>query len=219
MLPVVGMGGIGKTTLAQLVYNHPTFASQFQIKIWVCVSVNSDVLNLTREMLECVSEQKQTEIGNLIELQEDLEKRMESKRFLIVLDDVWGDMNEHSWNNLIAPLRRNQVMGNVIVVTTRRLHVAEMTGIVEPVKLDGLEKEDLWLLFVACAFGDEKHQVHPSVYSTWKQIAQKLSGSPLEAKTVGAILGREISIDHWTDVLNSSEEWKSQWDGGGICLP
>jgi hypothetical protein len=60
VLPVVGMGGIGKTTLAQLVYNHPEVGSYFQNKIWVCVSDNFDVRRVTREILDRVSETKGT---------------------------------------------------------------------------------------------------------------------------------------------------------------
>lgn len=60
VLPVVGMGGIGKTTLAQLVYNHSKVESHFQNKIWVCVSDNFDVRRVTREILDRVSETKGT---------------------------------------------------------------------------------------------------------------------------------------------------------------
>ncbi|XP_062227468.1 putative disease resistance protein RGA4 [Phragmites australis] len=235
VLPIVGIGGIGKTTLAQLVYNDSIVANQFQIKIWVCVSDNFNVLRLTREMLDCVSKQRQAETSNLNKLQEDLEEHMKSRRFLIVLDDVWDDMNEDSWNQLLAPLKRkamgnqamgNQAMDNMILVTTRKLSVAKMTKTVEPIMLSAMEGDDFWLLFKSYAFGDQRYK-DQGLYNIGKQIAGELEGNPLAAKTVGALLRRNISIDNWTNILNS-EEWKSLKVSGGImpvlklsydCLP
>lgn len=213
VLPIVGIGGVGKTTLAQLVCQ--TIGSQFDIKIWICVSDNADVNRLTREMLDCVSEGRQERTSNFDKHQQDIEKHMKSKRFLIVLDDVWGDMSEHRWNKLLAPLRTNQVKGNIIVVRTRILSVAEVTGTVDSVKLGTLETDGFWLLFKSCAFGEEKYEEHPSLRTIGKKIARELRGNPLAAKTVGALLRRNISIDHWSNVLNN-EEWKSLQHSGGI---
>ncbi|CAL5025381.1 unnamed protein product [Urochloa decumbens] len=215
VLPIVGIGGVGKTTLAQLVYNSLEVGNCFEVKIWVCVSDNFDVFRLTKEMLDCVSEQAKVQTNNLNRLQDDLAKHMESRRFLIVLDDVWDDMKGQSWNRLLAPLKHNQAMGNMILVTTRKLSVAEMTQTVQPVKLDALEDDDFWLLFKSCAFGDEKYDDHPSLFTIGKQIARELKGNPLAAKTVGALLKRNISIDSWTNILNN-EEWKSLHDSGSI---
>ncbi|KAK8449677.1 hypothetical protein SEVIR_7G253150v4 [Setaria viridis] len=215
VLPIVGIGGVGKTTLAQLVYNSLEVGNHFEVKIWVCVSDNFDVFRLTREMLDCVSKQTKVQTNNLNRLQEDLAKHMVSRRFLIVLDDVWDDMKEHSWNKLLAPLKHNQAMGNMILVTTRKLSVAEMTRTVQPVKLGALKDDDFWLLFKTCTFGDEKYEYHPSLFTIGKQIARELKGNPLAAKTVGALLKRNISIDNWTHILNN-EEWKSLQDSGSI---
>jgi hypothetical protein len=215
VLPVVGMGGIGKTTLAQLVYNDPNVESHFQNKIWVCVSDNFDVRRVTREILDRVSETRVPETDNLDGLQEDLVKCMESKRFLIVLDDVWDDMKQGCWEKLLAPLKRIQTTGNMILVTTRKVSVAEMTQTVEPVKLSALEGCDLWQMFISCAFGDEKYEEHPSLCTIGKQITKKLRGNPLAVKTVGALLRKNISIDNWTNILNN-EEWKSLQDMEGI---
>uniref|UniRef100_K3YES4 NB-ARC domain-containing protein n=1 Tax=Setaria italica TaxID=4555 RepID=K3YES4_SETIT len=215
VVPIVGIGGVGKTTLAQLVYNSLEVGNHFEVKIWVCVSDNFDVFRLTREMLDCVSKQTKVQTNNLNRLQEDLAKHMVSRRFLIVLDDVWDDMKEHSWNKLLAPLKHNQAMGNMILVTTRKLSVAEMTRTVQPVKLGALKDDDFWLLFKTCTFGDEKYEYHPSLFTIGKQIARELKGNPLAAKTVGALLKRNISIDNWTHILNN-EEWKSLQDSGSI---
>ncbi|CAL4994728.1 unnamed protein product [Urochloa decumbens] len=209
VLPIVGVGGVGKTTLAQFVYQSPMVESQFQIKIWICVSDKFDVTRLIREMLECASRQKQAETGNLNKLQEDLERHVKSRRFLIVFDDVWDDMNEESWKKLLlAPLRRNQAVGNMILVTTRKSSVAEMTKTIEPVMLNALKTDDFWLLFKSCAFGNEEYEEDEGLCFIGKQIAEDLGGNPLAAKTVGALLKRNINVDNWTSIL-SNKEWKS----------
>jgi len=54
VLPIVGIGGVGKTTLAQLVYNDPGVKSNFDHRIWIWVSRNFDEMRFTREMLDFV---------------------------------------------------------------------------------------------------------------------------------------------------------------------
>ncbi|CAO2152149.1 unnamed protein product [Urochloa humidicola] len=215
VLPIVGVGGVGKTTLAQLVYKGPRVESQFQIKIWICVSDRFDVTRVTKEMLDYVSGQKQAETGNLNKLQEHLERQMKYRRFLIVLDDVWDDMNQHSWNKLLAPLKFNQAIGNMIIVTTRKLSIADMTKTIEPVNLDALKGADFWLLFKSCAFGDEEYEEDGRLCIIGKQIAKDLRGNPLAAKTVGALLKRNINVGNWSNILNN-QEWKSLQVKGGI---
>ena len=71
----------------------------------------------------------------------------------------------------------------MILVTTRKISVAKRRGTVEPIKLGALEKVDFWLLFKACAFGDENYEEQESLYDIGQQIAEKLKGNPLAAQT------------------------------------
>lgn len=89
VLPIVGIGGVGKTALVQLVYNDPALESQFDHKIWIWVSKDFDEMRLTREMLDCVS-QETYDIGlcSFTKLQEVLKGHIKSKRVLLILDDV-----------------------------------------------------------------------------------------------------------------------------------
>ncbi len=123
VLPIVGNGGIGKTTLAQQIYKDSEIGKS-AIKIWIHVSDKFDLHKVTREILECVSKKKQKETSSFNMLQQDLEENMKSKRFLIVLDDVW-DVTTDCWNKLLAPLRANhvnpskeKVTGNSMVIVT-----------------------------------------------------------------------------------------------------
>ncbi|CAL5014818.1 unnamed protein product [Urochloa decumbens] len=185
ILPIVGIGGIGKTALAQLVYNDPTVKNQFDHRMWIWVSRNFDEVRLTLEMLEFVCQDKFVGISSLAKLQEILVTHVTPQRTLLILDDIWDEINDCRWNKLLAPWRSDNAKGNVIIVTTRKLSIAKRIGTVEPVKLDELQDRDFWLLFKTCAFGDENYQEHQSLSIIGQQIAKMLHGNPLAAQTAG----------------------------------
>nr|CAD1831211.1 unnamed protein product [Ananas comosus var. bracteatus] len=113
LLSVVGDGGVGKTTLAQSIYNETKVADHFGLRMWVCVSESFNELRLTREILSLACDDLGNDSAsfNLNKLQEQLKRSLESKRFLLVLDDVWNDEGIEEWKNrdrwmkLLAPLR------------------------------------------------------------------------------------------------------------------
>ncbi|KAF2935922.1 putative disease resistance protein At3g14460 [Oryza sativa Japonica Group] len=222
VLPIVGNGGIGKTTLAQLVCKDLVIKSQFNVKIWVYVSDKFDVVKITRQILDHVSNQSHEGISNLDTLQQDLEEQMKSKKFLIVLDDVW-EIRTDDWKKLLAPLRPNdqvnssqeEATGNMIILTTRIQSIAKSLGTVQSIKLEALKDDDIWSLFKVHAFGNDKHDSSPGLQVLGKQIASELKGNPLAAKTVGSLLGTNLTIDHWDSIIKS-EEWKSLQQAYGI---
>ncbi|CAD6245067.1 unnamed protein product [Miscanthus lutarioriparius] len=211
VLPIVGNGGIGKTTLAQLVYNDAVVQDHFSKRIWISVSIHFDEVRLTREMLECLSDgvSKHDEIINLNKLQEILEQSVKSKRLLLVLDDMWEDNDKSRWEKLLAPLRCSLLKGSVILVTTRNHSVVKMIATMDPIHLDGLEDDDFWLLFKSCVFGDEKYEGHWNLQIIGQNIAKRLKGYPLAAKSVGALLKRSLDGGQWMEILQS-DEWKLQ---------
>ncbi|KAB8103806.1 hypothetical protein EE612_036400, partial [Oryza sativa] len=206
IIPIVGSGGIGKTTLTQHIYKE--VQNHFDVKVWVCVSLNFNVYRLKEEIAKLMPELKDEKSGGPDDL---IEQRLKSKRFLLVLDDMWNCGNEDEWRRLLAPLRKAQSTGNIILVTTRFLAVAEMVKtIYHSIQLEGLESEVFWELFQACVFGDEKSiGNHADLLVTGKKIAEKLKGSPLAAKTVGRLLRNHLDLEHWTSVLES-REWELQ---------
>uniref|UniRef100_K3Z292 BED-type domain-containing protein n=1 Tax=Setaria italica TaxID=4555 RepID=K3Z292_SETIT len=227
VLPIVGIVGVGKTALAQLVYNDPTVISQFE-RIWIWVSDMFDKVRLTNEMLDVVAleshnrpprnkESHEGQMRNYSKLQEILKEHMghRSKRFFLVLDDVTDCMDSYQWNELLSPLKSSQKKGNVIVITTRNLSVARRLGTVEPIKLVALKNDAFWLLFKACAFGDDNYERHPSLNIIGRQIAAKLKGNPLAAQTAGEVLKKHLTIDHWSTILKS-EDQKSMLLNTGI---
>lgn len=97
-ISIVGIGGLGKTTLAQYVYNDEKVNAYFELKMWVCVSDVFHVKTIVENMIICATERK-PESHILEQLQEELRKILNQKRYLLVLDDVWND-NRVTWDNL-----------------------------------------------------------------------------------------------------------------------
>ncbi|KAB5532277.1 hypothetical protein DKX38_018947 [Salix brachista] len=115
VISLVGLGGIGKTTLAQLAFNDAKVRAHFEKKIWVCVSEPFDEVRITKGILE----QLQVSTSNLDDLQSLLPKVSQSIngiRVLLVLDDVWTEDHRH-WEQL-KPSLAGCARGSRILVTT-----------------------------------------------------------------------------------------------------
>ncbi|KAJ3708892.1 hypothetical protein LUZ61_012597 [Rhynchospora tenuis] len=140
VLPIVGNGGIGKTTLCRHLYNHPRIKELCDLQIWISVSASFDAVRITRDMLEHVSRDRHAGIHSLNMLQEILvEKLKKVSRFLLVLDDMWELKDRKGWETLLAPLRFGDNKGNVILVTTRRNSLVKQLGAEIHIRLDGLK--------------------------------------------------------------------------------
>ncbi|KAL0462214.1 UNVERIFIED_CONTAM: Disease resistance protein RGA2 [Sesamum latifolium] len=119
-----GMGGLGKTTLAQIVYNDDRVKRHFDLQIWVCVSGDFSMKRLVKAIIESIDGDV-CNITDLDPLQCRLQERLRGRRFLLVLDDVWNE-NPVAWDDLKEVLRCGS-KGSVLLVTTR----------IEKVALDG----------------------------------------------------------------------------------
>ncbi|KAG2563808.1 putative disease resistance protein At3g14460 [Panicum virgatum] len=209
VLAIVGNGGVGKTTLAKVVYNDPAVRKHFDKALWLHVSVYFNEAKITRELLELLRRDRHEDISDMKELQNILGYEIKSKRVLLVLDDMWEDNRKENWDVLLTPLRTNDAKGNMVIITTRKSSVARMTGARYNINLHGLKDEEFWPLFKECAFGDENHKGHGKLQEIGRKIADKLKGYPLAAKSVGKLLSRKLDDGHWTRILDNSE-WKEQ---------
>uniref|UniRef100_A0A0E0I9Y0 Uncharacterized protein n=1 Tax=Oryza nivara TaxID=4536 RepID=A0A0E0I9Y0_ORYNI len=217
ILAIIGDGGIGKTTLAKLVFNNSTVSKHFDVLLWVYVSVHFDQNKIMQEMLDsfCGDEHDEIKKSKELQLQDKLDYLLKSKRVLLVMDDMWEDSTKEKWDELLNPLLKNDVMGNSVLVTTRKPSVATMIEAADHINLDGLKKDDFWCLFKECVFGHENYKGEPRLEKIGQQIVDKLKGNPLAAKTVSKVLRRSFDVDYWRRILHTSE-WKYKNDENDI---
>ncbi|CAD6221584.1 unnamed protein product [Miscanthus lutarioriparius] len=206
VLPIVGIGGVGKTTLAQDICNHSKVKGHFDLIIWICVSDDFDVKRLTKEAIEQTSGEV-LENGNLNSLQLALANSVNKKRFLIVLDDMW-DENEEHWKHFCAPFK-NALQGSMMLVTTRSPKVADVVRTMDSFPLEGLKDDVFRKFFKSCVFGPNSSNIDPKLERIGEKILPKLRGSPLAAKTLGRLLGMSLELAHWDRILKS-QLWELQ---------
>ncbi|XP_020684794.2 disease resistance protein RGA2 isoform X1 [Dendrobium catenatum] len=199
IIPIVGMGGVGKTTLAQLIYNDPTVCQHFSPKIWVYVSEEFDVLRITKEIItSIVGSSRYNDNNNLNDLQCILKEALSEKRFLLILDDIWNE-KPHMWEALQAPFSGNEI--GKIIVTTRSMSVACIMQTVPPFELGCLDEEKSWLLFQRYAFCGWELDQQQNFEQIGRGITKKCGRLPLALKVIGGFLRYEVREQVWMDVL------------------
>ncbi|KAK4427317.1 putative disease resistance protein RGA4 [Sesamum alatum] len=201
---IVGVGGIGKTTLAQLVYNDERMINYFELKIWVCVSDVFDEFRIAKAILESVNK----ESSNLKELESLLNCLKDSilgKRFFLVLDDVWTE-DYTKWEPFKNSLNCG-APGSKILVTTRSERVARMMCTIEIHHLGQLSDTDSWLLMKHVAFHKRSEADYEELQEIGWKIANKCKGLPLAIKVLGSLLRFKDTKEEWESILNN-EIWQ-----------
>ncbi|MQM10404.1 hypothetical protein Taro_043297 [Colocasia esculenta] len=178
-IAITGMGGLGKTTLAQLVYNDSRVEEHFHLKMWVCVAAGYDVVKVTREILGSTGYDMQRLWGleNLDVYQRMLVDKLKGQRFLLVIDNLWRQ-DCRKWQTILAPLIYGD-KGNKVLITTRDQQVARNLQATKTVELGGLQFYDCWRLFVKHALPHGNFEEHPRLEAIGLQIVDKFKDEAL----------------------------------------
>lgn len=203
VISLVGMGGIGKTTLAQLVFNDSRVKKHFNLHAWICVSNEFDIFQVTKTILETITSST-CDTEDLNRVQVSLKENLVGKKFLLVLDDVWNK-SYADWEVLSNPLK-STAHGSRILITTRDDNVASVMRSNATHCLKGLSEADCWLLFAKHAFHYLNSGAHPQLEILGRKIVEKCRGLPLAVKTTGALLRSKMNVDEWDKILKS-ELW------------
>jgi hypothetical protein len=211
----------------------------FQLKMWVCVSVDFDINEIIIKIINSVQKikiihsattsnyssansasstssldhQENTKNLNLVQLVSLLRKKLNGKKYLLVLDDIWND-DRAKWIEL-KDLIKVCASGSKIVMTTRSKSIASMMGNVPTYILKGLSRKNCLSLFVQWAFKEGTKERYPKLVEIGKEIVKKCHGVPLAVRTLGSSLFSNYDLSKW-EFVRDSEIWNLEQKKDGI---
>ncbi|XP_039163101.1 putative disease resistance protein RGA4 [Eucalyptus grandis] len=194
ILPIVGVGGLGKTALAKFVYNDKMVSKHFDLKMWVCVSNDFDIKKIVKDIIVCV-EEKEPNYNLMDRLQSKLRTIIDRRRYLLVLDDLW-DANLETWSNLKSLLMGGAI-GSKILITTRLPLVAKITCPTLPLLLEDLSESNSLDLLMRMAVQKEGGIQDLDIRAIGEEIVRKCFGVPLVIRTIGGLLFQKETKDEW----------------------
>ncbi|RXI06046.1 hypothetical protein DVH24_018088 [Malus domestica] len=197
---IVGIGGLGKTTLARSIFHDGAIGEHFNAKMWVCVSNNFEVNSILSGM-------NGTGVKRREDLLTALNEKLTGKRYILILDDVWNE-DKDLWSNFMSCLSKlNSAPGSIVIVTTRLAEVASITETMPRCDLESLSLEDCWSIIKSVALPNNAAPLDPAQEQIGRDIAEKCAGVPLAAKVLGSLMRSKHSRSEWSSILES-EIWQ-----------
>ncbi|XP_078152926.1 putative disease resistance protein RGA3 [Carex rostrata] len=204
VISIIGKGGLGKTTIAKLVYKEMRVTRCFDLCGWVCVSEEFDVGRLTKAIIESVTEINYG-LSELSSLQEKFAQIVKGKTIVLVLDDVWNE-NQSLWDSLRVPFKEAKLVR--ILVTTRNKKVADVMQTTTCFRPTNMPEDSCWQLFQHYAFCGTSDTMPPHLVNMGKDIMRKCGGLPLAVKSIASLLMQETDEEKWIEILEN-DLWES----------
>ncbi|TYI03954.1 hypothetical protein ES332_A11G379400v1 [Gossypium tomentosum] len=193
IIPVVEFGRLGKTALAQFVYNDKMVYDYFQLRMWVCVSDVFDVKLILENIIKSITGQVPDQNLEIDQLQKQVRDKIEREEWVSLKELLVGGAK-----------------GSRIIATTRSFKVAKITSKCQPHVLKGLSDDDAWSLFKEIAFEQRYADSTNSAFvEIGKQILERCSGVPLVIRTIATTLSYK----------ETEEEWRSFRDNELVRIP
>ncbi|KAL1538021.1 putative late blight resistance protein R1A-3 isoform X1 [Salvia divinorum] len=194
IIPIVGMGGIGKTTLAQGAFEHKLIQDHFDICVWTAISQDYNIVETLRQVLS----QARGDSSSMDEkdLQVELHKCLWGRRYLIILDDMWSiDV----WDRLKFSFP-DCGDGSRIVVTTRMSNLAaHLTDSYSVFKMGFLDEASSWTLFSKTVLGEQSFPTQ--LEKIGRKIVEKCNGLPLAIAVIGGLMAKsEPTPEYWEHI-------------------
>ncbi|KAM3240434.1 hypothetical protein ACQJBY_053864 [Aegilops geniculata] len=199
VVSIVGFGGLGKTTLANAVYN--SFEGQlFDARAFVSVSLKPDIKKILKNILSQLDRQIYSQINEAWDekpLIDEIRTFLGDKRYLIVIDDIW---DKSAWKIIKCAFVENN-LGSCVITTTRKVDVATYVGNVY--ELNQLSIDDSKKLFYTRIFVGENN-CPPQLKEISNKILKKCGGVPLAIITIASLLANKPKTeDQWSSVHDS----------------
>ncbi|KAH0720661.1 hypothetical protein KY285_005528 [Solanum tuberosum] len=208
-IPVVGMGGLGKTTVAKRIFNDEEIEKHFEKRVWLCLPEMSETKSFLEQILQSLTERK-LEVQTRDIIVKKLRDEVGGKRYLLVLDDLWR-VDLPVWDEFVDSLRGvNTSRGNCILVTTRMKQVAS-TVAVDVRVLGKLAEDHCWSIFKQRAFVDG--EVPEEMVNMESRIVEICQGLPLAASVLGGLL-RNKERHEWQAILDGNPLVVGEDDNG-----
>ncbi|KAL9291392.1 putative disease resistance protein [Arabidopsis thaliana] len=195
VISVVGMPGVGKTTLTEIVFNYYRVTEHFEVKMWISAGINFNVFTVTKAVLQDITSSA-VNTEDLPSLQIQLKKTLSGKRFLLVLDDFWSE-SDSEWESFQVAFTDAEE-GSKIVLTTRSEIVSTVAKAEKIYQMKLMTNEECWELISRFAFGNiSVGSINQELEGIGKRIAEQCKGLPLAARAIASHLRSKPNPDDW----------------------